>query len=120
MTNLLEETKEGIKRSGHNISDIVFIGSTQSGHSCSWEQFKKLADIEYHSGYEVARDLVIIFNDGTNMWRSEYDGSEWWDYSVPLSLPVDKKPIKRLVGRYWPSLEDLQGEPDGHNIPIES
>lgn len=100
MMNLLKETMEAIESSGHNESDIVFIGSERTGHECSWEEFCKLADIEYDEGYgavEVAQDLVIVFSDGQKLWRSEYDGSEWWEHSTPFVRPETSLPIKSLV-----------------------
>ena len=108
--NLLTETKVAITESGHTIEDIIFIGSVQSGHSCSWEEFKVLADVEYHNGYgaaEVATDLKIVFNDGTYMWRGEYDGSEGWEYCIPLTIPKILLPITNLVGGTWDDLEEL-------------
>ena len=101
MHTLLEETLDCIENSGHTPEDILFIGSEESGHSCSWEEFKKLADEEYDSGFgaaEVACDLIIVFKDGQRMWRGEYDGSEWWDYSVPTTIPKETKPITKLIG----------------------
>lgn len=49
--NLLKETLEDIKHSGHEIADIVFIGSQNSGYSCTWLEFEKLADQEYDDGF---------------------------------------------------------------------
>ena len=100
MTNLLQETKEAIESSGHKESDIVFIGSEKTGHECTWEEFCKLADIEYDSSYgaaEVAQDLVVVFSDGQKLWRGEYDGSEWWEHSTPFVRPTTALPIKSLV-----------------------
>ena len=114
--NLLTETRTDIERSSHEIDDIVFIGSEESGHSCTWEQFECLADREYDKGYgapEVAQDLVIVFSDGTKMWRGEYDGSEWWEFSAPFEKPDKLLPIKHLfvdesqVG--WCDLAELNG-----------
>lgn len=115
MTNLLHETRDAIGRSGHTEKDIVFIGSEKTGHSCTWEEFTELANIEYDSGFgaaEVAQDLIIVFSDGAKMWRGEYDGSEWWEFSTPFKRSEETKPIKRLtvqgtdkVG--WESLESL-------------
>ena len=88
--NLLSETIKDIESSGHTTDDIVFIGSEKSGHSCTWEQFVSLADREYDSGFgssEVATDLIIVFSDGSKMWRGEYDGSEWWEDSSPFQKP---------------------------------
>ncbi len=99
MKNLLEETKSAIADSGHTEADIIFIGSEQSGHQCTWEEFCVLADKEYDNGYgnpEVAYDLIIVFSDGHKMWRGEYDGSEWWEYSSPFAMPTEKHPIHSL------------------------
>ena len=98
--NLLSETIDAIKDSGHTPEDIYFIRSRESGHSCTWEEYKKLADIEYDNGYgsqKVASDLIIVFSDGNYMWRVEDCGREGWDFTTPF-LPEDQqKPISRLV-----------------------
>lgn len=117
---LLTETKQAIKNSGHTPKDILFIGSEQTGHSCSWAEFQELAKVEYDGGFgaaAVGTDLIVAFTDGAKMWRGEYDGSEWWEYSTPFKMPAKLKPIKRLVGYYWPSLEDLQNDKDTHHNP---
>lgn len=119
MTNLLEETKYDIKQSGHEIKDVVYIGA-QDGHSCTWPEFEKLADAEYNSGFgspEVATDLLIVFSDGQYLKRAEYDGSEWWEYNPPIVIPTERKPVKRLIGRCWPSMSDLQDDSDDHHNP---
>ena len=115
--NLLEETREEIKNSGHETEDIIFIGSKQSGHSCSWSEFETLADIEYDDGVggqEVAKDLIIAFKDGLTMWREERDGSEWWEYPEIFSMPKEKHKIISLVSvlgvvgqRYWCTLSEF-------------
>lgn len=100
MKNLLQETKEAIKSSGHKKSDIVFIGSEKTGHECTWAEFCKLADVEYNAGYgaaKVAQDLVVVFADGQKLWRREYDGLEWWEHSTPFVRPKRKLPINSLV-----------------------
>ena len=112
--NLLQETIEDITLSGHSAEDIIFIGSERSAYSCTWEEFKELADDEYSSGFgaqEVASDLIIAFSDGSKMWRHEYDGSENWAYSSPFEAPETTLPIKNLfvtgtqVG--WCDLEEM-------------
>jgi hypothetical protein len=116
--NLLKETLNDIKESGNTIEDIVFIGSEDSGHSCTWDEFVILADHEYDSGYgaqEVADDLIIVFKNGSKMWRHEYDGSEWWQYSKPFTRPENKLPIKHLFvwqidGIGWKSLNELNSD----------
>ena len=98
--NLLKETEKDILDSGHTIEDIIFIGSEKSGHQCTWDEFKVLADFDYDAGYgsaSVATDLIIVFRDGHKMWRGEYDGSEWWDYSAPFVAPTVSHRITCLV-----------------------
>jgi len=43
------------------------------------------------------------------MWRGEYDGSEWWEYSTPFVMPAKTKQIKSLITPNvgWDSLEDI-------------
>ena len=113
--NLLQETIEDIGKAGKTPEQIVFIGSEKSGHQCTWEEFQVLANVEYHSGFGaqiVARDLIIVFDDGTKMWRHEYDGSECWEYSHPFKAPLKTKPINRLIVKDdqvgWESLADVQ------------
>lgn len=114
--NLLNETIEAIRGSGHTPEDIIFIGSEESGHSCTWEEFQALADIEYSHGFGAARvatDLVIVFSDGQKLWRGEYDGSEWWEFSAPFVMPKATKPIVRLTANGtelvgWCTLEQLE------------
>ncbi len=110
--NLLEETKIGINESGHNISDILFIGSEKTGHQCTWDQFKKIADFEYDNGFGsagIAMDLIIVFGDAQQMTRNEYDGSEGWDYTTKFALPATKLPITCLGGddHLWVDLADI-------------
>lgn len=116
MTNLLEETREAVTSSGHAVDQITFIGSHDGVYGMSWTEFEHLADVEYHSGYgaaEVATDLIIVFADGKRMWRSEYDGAEGWDYDPPVTVDYagPHRPIERLVGDLWPTLNALHTEP---------
>ena len=116
---LLSETENAIFESGHSVEGIAFIGS-EDGHYCSWDEFKEMANVDYDGGYgaaEVATDLVILFSDGIYMKRGEYDGSEWWEFNPPMEKPEKTHKIKRLVGAYWPTLEDLQNTADTHHNP---
>lgn len=97
--NLLEETLEVIEDSGHTVDDIIFIGSEKSGHSCSWDKFKVIADKEYGRGYGcsvVANDLIIVFSDGQKMWRYVNEETEGWDYSTPFQKPSQEYQIESL------------------------
>lgn len=113
--NLLKETLEDIKNSRHEIADIIFIGSQESGYSCTWPEFEKLADKEYDDGFgaqEVASDLIIVFSDGMKMWRHEYDGSESWAYYTNFKMPENVKPIRSLFvekGVGWEDLAEING-----------
>lgn len=102
MINLLEETKEDMEQLGYNESDVIFIGSRNSGHQCSWGgEFCVLANFVYDEGFggvEIASDLIIVFKDGSWLERGEYDGSEWWESRRPFTLPLDNKPIAYLCG----------------------
>jgi len=100
MTNLLRETLEVI--GSRDTKDIIFIGSRYTGESCTWEDFKALADIEYNSGYggvEISLNLIIVFADGSIMKRREYDGSEWWDLIEPFVLPAILTPMTDVKAR---------------------
>lgn len=113
--NLLQETITAIEQSGHGISDIRYIGSSDGEYRTDWETFQELADVEYDDGYgspEVAPDLIFVFNDLKKMWRAEYDGSEWWEYDSPLDIKWSSpgKPITRLIGGLWRKLADLHDE----------
>jgi len=109
--NFLEETIEYIKRIEQTTDDIIFIGSEQSGHSCEWEEFTEIADLDYDDGYgsqKIATDLIIVFKDGSKMWRGEYDGAEGWDHSAPFNMPENKKKLLKVMrGGMWESLEDI-------------
>lgn len=107
--NLLKETLEAIAESSHDNTDIVFIGSPASGHACSWAEFTVLADFEYDDGYGgqiVSSDLVIVFADCGQLRRTEYDGSEGWEYIAPFKAPESSKAIYKLTGDTWSTLAD--------------
>lgn len=109
--NLLKETLEDIKESGHVINDIIYIGAEESGFCCEWAEYEIIANIEYDPGFGaqwIASDLIIAFSDGSKMWRHEYDGSECWVYSKPFKMPADKKKITTVCdGGIWQDLESM-------------
>lgn len=97
MENLLKETLEALKSNNKTENDIKWVGSPKCYFT--WEEFKKVADIEYDSGYggqEVATDLLIV---GEDWWleRHEYDGSEWWEFKSHPQKPEKKIELKALV-----------------------
>ena len=100
--NLLQETIDDIKDYGKSIDGIENIGSEQ--YSCTWEEFKVLADINYDSGFggqNVSCDLVILFKDKSWMERGEYDGSEWWEFKSPPVFNKEDKKIESLFSGSW-------------------
>ena len=118
--NFLQETTKDIEESGHIPSDIIFMGSVKSGYACTWDEFIKLADFEYDSGYGgsyIARDIIVLFSDKQYMERREYDGAEWWDYCVPIVIPKILKKIEHLHMSCADYLEEMH---DPENIEIEN
>ena len=112
MTNLLQETKNDILRSGHTIADIKFIGSADEEYACTWAEFEVLADVEYDSGYgsaEIAGDLVVRFTDGSHMRRYEYDGLDRWEFDLPVRRRIWRasKRIRILKHGMWESVADM-------------
>ncbi len=112
--NLLKDTKEFVAKLGYTPKDIIFIGSEQSGHSCSWDEYLLIANIDYKSGFgsqKIAHDLIIVFSDKSKLWRNDYDGSEWWEYLATFKMP---KKLKKLVAvtnnDMRQSLEEIHAE----------
>jgi hypothetical protein len=116
--NLKDETITAIHASGHTPEQIVFIGSESSGHRCTWVEFLILADREYDWGYgsqKVASDLIVVFDDGQQLWRSEFDGSEEWTFSTPFEMPEENHPIRSLFAEDagmigWAGLESIHNK----------
>lgn len=105
---LLQETIDNLSEHGKAPADVRWVGSKDGKLSITWEEFTKIADLEYNDGYggqEVATDLVVV---GVSWWldRREYDGSEWWDFH---SLPVMRQDAARFTlvanrGSLWETL----------------
>lgn len=112
MSNLLQETTEELIACGKTWDDVLWIGGSE--FTISVEDFKKLANREYDSGYgaqEVATDLKIV---GKDWWmeRGEYDGSEWWDYKEYPTKSSEQKSVKRVISSIfgWQTLAEMQGD----------
>ena len=88
LKNLLEETKNAIKASGHMARDVKWVGSRDGLLAASWSVFQKVAQqYEYpqdSSGRQyVWKELIIVFKDNNWLQRS-YDGvTESWTYMTP-------------------------------------
>ena len=116
MENFKKETYETIKSSGHNREDVMFIGSSDGKYRINMDQFDEISDFEYDPGFggnEIIDDLIIYFKDKTYIIRGEYDGSEWWQYNVPVVYNENdpSKPFKKIkVENYESSVEELNKE----------
>ena len=101
--NLLKETRHCIEQAGYVPEEIIFIGSIDSGHSCTWDEFCILANHDYDNGpgtQVVATDLIIVFKDNVQMWRFESDGTECWEWRSMFKAPIDRKRINNLFGTH--------------------
>lgn len=95
--NLLQETLGILKQHNKSAEDVLFCNISkyddkyyysepgrviQETNSFSFEDFTKIADFEYNSGFgsiEVNLSLEVV---GKDFWleRHEYDGSENWEF----------------------------------------
>jgi hypothetical protein len=112
--NLLEETLEMLKELKKTGKDVIWVGSSDGQYAISWEEFVKIASVEYDNGFgaqEIASDLIIVFNDGTWLSRGEYDGSEWWEFhKLPQKQPSTKTfTVVKVRGEQvgWKTINDL-------------
>jgi hypothetical protein len=106
-TNLLKETLEELKDNGYSESDVEWVGN--SDYYFSFDHFKKIADVNYDSGYgaaEVASDLIIV---GKDWWleREEYDGAEGWKFKKKIVKPNINKEVDSVVGGMWCTLDEI-------------
>ena len=107
--NLLDETVEILKDNNLEPKDVLWVGNSEV--KTDWENFAKIADIDYDSGFggqEVATDLIVV---GQNWWleRHEYDGSEWWEFKQLPKEPETKVTLYRAVGGgSWSTLKELK------------
>ncbi len=110
--NLLSETRNAITKSNHTARQIIFIGSEDSGHRMSWESFETLADQEYNNDYghqEVATDLIIVFSDGSRLFRPAQSEYSFWSYIGNFVAPPINHEIKTLFAgdSHFPTLANL-------------
>lgn len=105
MTNLLQETLKILTENGKTPKDIRWAGYERSyatpAQIGSFDDFMKLADIEYDNGYgsnEIEANLKIV---GDDWWleRGEYDGSEWWEFKTLPAKPEAPEKLDTLFER---------------------
>lgn len=103
--NLLQETKDFLKRLGISSNDVLWVG-IENKQYMTWQEFAESANFDYDNGFggqEVEPSLIVV---GNNFWleRHEYDGSEWWEYkSMPVMPPLHnpKMELKRDIMYYY-------------------
>lgn len=109
--NLLKDTLNIMTANDISPEEIVFIGSLESGHCCTWEEFQELADREYDDGYGaqwVATDLTIVFSSGSRLIRGTADGSEWWEWLSPPKVPTSTQRLNYLFSIHgWETLRSI-------------
>jgi len=91
------ETMEAISSANKTPQDVQYIGDL-NGHGGSYDSFMDVADLEYSCGYgsqEINPDLLVLFTDGSYLYRAEYDGSEWWDLIVPPVPNGSNRPLTK-------------------------
>lgn len=109
MANLLTETKTCLRKNGHSIFDIVWVGT--SHYRIDIDEFFKLADVEYDNGYgsqKVAVDLIVVGKDWY-MERHEYNGAEWWEFKSIPQMPSEVKQVGRIVSDGGETLDKMNG-----------
>lgn len=112
--NLWIETNCDLEDHGKTFDDVLWIGCPD--FKISKEDFKRLANVDYDSGYgapEVAEDLLIV-GDGWWMERGDYDGAEWWAWKEPPKEPEETRAVSTLVcgdlAVGWSTLKDLNSQ----------
>jgi len=107
-TNLLKETLDALKNSGKSPDDVLWVGipnrTRRPPISFSWNEFAAIAEsFNYDAGFggvEVEGGLRIV---GCDWWleRSEYDGSEWWEFKTMPIKPDYAVPCKDDLEEHW-------------------
>lgn len=122
MTNLLQETLEIIEENGLSSTDVVWAGNRDGTYVVPWEWFAQVANVEYDSGYggqEIASDLVVVFNNGAWLERTEYDGSEGWSYQQSPVVSYNPYPFDTVKnGDNWAPLAEMN-RPGGKHMLFE-
>lgn len=115
-TGLLLETLQDLTGNDKSPLDVAWVGSRDGEYAITWDDFAAISNVTYDSGYgwqEVASDLVVV---GVGWWleRSEYDGSERWDFQTQPQRHPSPKPFTIAVNSStgWNRLDALNAEAD--------
>lgn len=99
--NLLEETIEAIKDCHKTTDDVMWVGSKDGKYAMNWEDFEKIADVDYYDGFgtqAIAKDLVVVFHDDSYLYRHGYDGAECWELASTPQRQLGAKSFTRVKG----------------------
>lgn len=96
-SEFLNETESHIRMLDKTPDNITYIGSNNGASSCTWEEFRTLADKSYYrgggEGIVIAKNLIIVFSDFTVMYRSlDKHSLECWDTISVIGKRVLSKP----------------------------
>lgn len=86
MKTLLDLTWLELRKNKYVEEDVVSVQSLDGLYNCTWEDFKRMADVPFNSDYKPRRELlstlVIHLSDGSWMQSTsaEFNGSvlEYW------------------------------------------
>ena len=106
---IIYETKMEVEDINKN---VAWVGSRDGEFAISWDEFLSINDYAYDSGYgaqHIAKDLVVVFEDGSYLERVEYDGSEAWNFSETPKKSDNPKPFKKLGNNdnMWENLKTI-------------
>lgn len=90
--NFLQETLQFLYDNNKTAADVIWIGNSET-KIIHWDDFVKIADFEYYSGFggnEINLDVIV---SGKDWWleRHEYDGSQWWEFKQQPKEPKDNQ-----------------------------
>lgn len=100
MINFLQETTQAVKDAGKRVSDVAWVGKMDGTVTCAWEEFEKLADLDYDKNYggeEIDPALVVVFIGGGWLERSGEGGKEWWELKSQPQLTQNPKLLQRVT-----------------------
>jgi len=93
LVNLYKETLEFMEEHGYTKEDVLHVTNSDRSHYLDMDRFRIIADqkyqnVVYHAEHTaVAKDVVLVFNDGNYLIRSMKDEGELsvecWDIRKP-------------------------------------
>ena len=94
LKNEIEKVIENEKDLGNHLEYISIYGL-----EVNLKDLLQVADFHYDCGYGVPyinQNIIMMFSDGSYYTRAEYDGSEWFERTVPPKRPKEKLVISSV------------------------